>query len=165
VEKLDCDIALISMEHMDLPPSQEIYNAMKHKDRARIVSSDEYDVDDIITVLSSLKFLVTTRYHACVLSSCSAIPTIAVSSDTRCETVFRELDMMDFFIDYVKHPDQTPKVEDIYKLLTGMTDQLLKREDELKDKIRKAHPVFVERASRNRRLFKEWLDGTFSLKG
>lgn len=161
VDRFGCDVALISMEHMDLKPCQDVYAGMKHRDRARIVSSDEYDVDGIITVLAHLKFLVTTRYHAVVLSSCSAIPVISVSSDTRCEAVHRELGTMDFFIDYVSHPDQEPKVSDLYSLLTEKTGLLLEKENDLKEIIRKSHPVFVERATRNRLLFKEWVDKTF----
>jgi len=161
VETYNADIAIISMEHMDYPPSKRIYETMKHKDRARLVPSDEFVVDDIMSVLASLKFLITTRYHATVLSSCSAVPMIAVSSDTRCEAVFRELDMMDLYIDYVKHPEPTPSVANLDETLIEMTKIMAEREDELKKRIADAHVNFVERAKQNKILLKQWFEETF----
>jgi polysaccharide pyruvyl transferase WcaK-like protein len=161
VEKYDADIALISMEHMDLPPTQRIHDAMKHKDRAVIVSSDDNIVDDIISVLSILTALVTTRYHAVVLSSCSAIPMISVSSDTRCEAVFRELGIMDLYIDYVKHPDAAPKISNLDDVLISMTENLMNRRDDLKKRIATQHVKFVERARQNEKILAAWLADNF----
>jgi len=165
VETYAADIAMISMEHMDYPPCVRIRDAMKHKDRVIMVPSDEYIVDDIISVLSVLSGLVTTRYHAVVLSSCSAIPMIAVSSDTRCEAVFRELDMMDLFIDYVKHPAPVPKVLDLDEQLIEMTRTMMDKRGELKKRIAQAHPRFVERAQQNQIIFMQWFNENFPAPG
>jgi len=161
VEEYDADVVLISMEHMDYPPTKRIQETMKHRDRSVIVASDDYVVDDIISVLSGLTALVTTRYHAVVLSSCSGIPLISVSSDTRCEAVHRELDMMDLFIDYVKHPDPVPNVLDLDDKLIEMTKILMKNKDELKQRISKAHKSFVKRAHQNEVLLQEWFDANY----
>jgi len=161
VENYDVDVALISMESMDMPPTQRIHDALKHKDRAVIVASDECIVDDIISVLSALKALVTTRYHAVVLSSCSAIPMIAVSSDTRCEAVFRELDIMDLYIDYVKHPEPAPHIDNLDERLIEMTRNLIAREDDMKARIAAMHPKFVARAQQNPVILAKWFAENF----
>lgn len=158
VDKFGADIVLISMEHMDYPPAKRIYDTMKHKDRARLVPSDEYIVDDIVAVLSALKFQVTTRYHSTVLASKFGIPMISVSSDTRCEAVFRELGMMDYFIDYVKHPERVPKVPNHYELLVQMTEKLVANETTIKNRILEADKRFVERAKKIRPIFKNWFE-------
>jgi len=158
VEKFGADICLISMEHMDYPPTKRIFDTMKHKDRARLVPSDEFIVDDIVAVLSALKFQVTTRYHSTVLASPFGIPMISVSSDTRCEAVFRELEMMDYFIDYVAHPARFPKVQNHYQLLLEMTEKLVANEDHLKNRILFAHKNFQERAKKIRPLFMNWFE-------
>jgi len=164
VETYDMDVAIISMEHMDFVPSKKIYDGLKHKDRATIISSDDYVVDDIISVLSILDLLVTTRYHAVVLSSCSAVPMIAVSSDTRCEAVFRELEMMDLYVDYVKHPTPTPKVKNLDEVTIEMTKIAMAKSDELKKKIADAHPKFVQRSLMNEEILAHWLAETFPVK-
>jgi len=164
VETYDMDVVIISMEHMDYPPAKRIYDGMKHKDRAILVPSDEYVVDDIISVLSTLDLLVTTRYHAVVLSSCSAIPMISISSDTRCEAVFRELDIMDLYVDYVKHPEPVPKVKNLDEVTIEMTRIAMSKKDELKKKIADAHPKFVQRSLKNEEILRAWLEEKFPKK-
>jgi polysaccharide pyruvyl transferase WcaK-like protein len=161
VETYHSDIALISMEHMDYLPTWRIHDAMKHKDLAIIIASDEYVVDDMISVLSVLKALITTRYHGVVLSSCSATPVIAVSSDARCEAVFRELEMMHLYIDYVEHPSPTPKIKDLDERLIEMTKTLMHQEGGLKKRIAEKHLIFVERAHQNEVLLKKWFEVNF----
>jgi len=158
VEKFGADVCLISMEHMDLPPTKRIHELMKHKDRARLVSSDDFVVDDVVAVLSALKFQVTTRYHSTVLASPFGIPMISISSDTRCEAVFHELDMMDYFIDYVAHPERFPKTPDHYKTLVEMTEKLAANEAQLKNRILEADKKFQERAKKIRPLFLNWFE-------
>lgn len=165
VKTYDAVIVLLSMEHMDEIPTQRIYHAMKHKDRAVILSSDEYIVDDMISVLSVLKALITTRYHGAVLSSCSAVPMIAISSDTRCEAVFRELEMMQLYLDYVEHPCPTPKTEGLDERLMEMTQTLMQQEASLKKRIADQHPIFVERAHQNEVLLKKWFEENFYAVG
>jgi polysaccharide pyruvyl transferase WcaK-like protein len=163
VETYDADVVLISMEHMDYPPTRRIHDAMKHRDRAVIVSSDEYTVDDIVSVLSILTALITTRYHAVVLSSASAVPVIAVSSDTRCEAVFKELGYMDRYIDYARHPDPTPRVHDLDERLIETTRDLFSRLGETRERIAAMHPQFVARARRNKEIFSQWFAENFPL--
>ena len=162
VENLGAKVALIAMEHMDLPPTKEIYEGMEHKSEAKLISSDEYLVDDMISILSVLKVLVTTRYHAHVLSSHAGVPSIAVSSDTRLEAVFKELNMMEYYIEYVDHKHPVPpKVGDLYPSLVEMTRSLLKREKEIQTKILKGHDEFVRRSELNKTLFTEWFRRTY----
>lgn len=161
VEKFNANIAIIAMEHMDYPPSKRIYDSMKHKDRARLIASDEYIVDDIVSILSVLKFQVTTRYHTTVLASPHGVPMTSVSSDTRCEAVFKELEMMDYYLNYVEHPSPIPKIENLFEWCKDVTENLIKNEDEIKNRILKFHPIFYERCRKNREIFKEWLEKIF----
>jgi polysaccharide pyruvyl transferase WcaK-like protein len=141
------------MERMDYPPTKDIYDMMKYKDRARIISSNEYNLEDISGLLSQLKFLVSTRYHACVLSMVSSIPMIGVSSDVRIEGIFKELQIMDYYIDYL--------TENIYEVLVEKTEKILQQEKEIKEKIKNEYPKFLERALLNRKIFKEWFLKTY----
>lgn len=161
VEQYDADIALISMEHMDAPPSIEIRNHMRRPERAKLVLSDDCDVDDIVSVLSILKLQVTTRYHTTVLASPFAVPMISVSSDTRCEAVFREIDMMEYFIDYVTHPETKPKVHNLDTTLIELTEKLVKQEDLMRERLKKTNEDFIQRARKNPQLLKEWVEKTF----
>jgi hypothetical protein len=86
---------------------------------------------------------------------------IAISSDTRCEAVFRELEMMHLYLDYVEHPCPTPKTECLDIRLIEMTQTLMRQEASLKKRIADQHPIFVERAHQNEVLLKKWFEENF----
>lgn len=153
VEKFDANILLICMERMDYPPSRDIYLLMQHREKARLIPSNDFDLDDITGLLSRLKFLVSTRYHACVLSMNSAIPMMAVSHDTRIESLYKELGYMNFYLDY-----QTPN---LYDALTEKTDELVKREEEFRKKIAEQYERYLKLCLSNRDIFREWYIKTY----
>jgi polysaccharide pyruvyl transferase WcaK-like protein len=153
IEKLNCNVLIFCMERMDYPPSKDIYNLMKHKEKARLIPSNDYNLEDISGLLSKLKFLVSTRYHACVLSMCSSIPMITVSHDIRCESLFKETEIMEYYI-----PHDT---NNLYDVLVDKTNLLLKNENKIKDKIKNAYPMFLERCMQNRKILKDWFEKVF----
>jgi polysaccharide pyruvyl transferase WcaK-like protein len=153
VEKFDVDVLIIAMEKMDLPPSLDIYNLMNYKNRARVISSNEYNLKDISGLLSKIDFLVSTRYHACVLSMVSSIPMIAVSHDVRLYSLFKETRIMDYYIEY--------NVENLYEILLEKTQKLIENKSILKEKIKEEYKKFLERCLNNRKVFKEWFVKNF----
>ncbi len=161
VERFGANILLIGMAAFegDCENAREIMELMKHRGEARWVPSFRYNVDDIKSLLVESRFLITTRYHASVLSSSAGVPMIAISSDSRLEAVFRELDLMDFYIPVRVSPPEMPA--DLYDRLVGMMEALAKREEEIRERIRKQDKIFVERASQNRELLKKWVRERF----
>ncbi len=153
IENFSSYVLLIAMEKMDYPPVKDIYNMVKHKEFVRIVSSNEYNLEDISGLLSKLKFLVTTRYHASVLSICSFIPQIAVSSDIRLEGIFKDLDMMDFYVDYLS--------KDLYKILIEKSLKIVSHKNEIKKKLSEKYPILLEKCLQNRIILKNWFLETF----
>jgi hypothetical protein len=65
---------------------------------------------------------------------------------------------MDYYIDYVKHPNRYPEVKDLLGLLIEKTESLMKDEDAWRAKIKAAHQVFLDRALSIRTHFQEWLE-------
>lgn len=162
VEKFDANVLLIGMASWELDGvnAKQVYDMMEHKDAARWIPSHIYDVDAIKSLLCESKYLITTRYHASVLSSSAGVPMIAISSDARLEAVFRELDIMDFYIPVETGPP--PKLpENLYDLLVEKTNKLVEREDELRRRILEADKRFVERSLQNKLLLKEWFEKNF----
>jgi polysaccharide pyruvyl transferase WcaK-like protein len=161
VERFDTNVLLIGMAAFegDCQNAKEVMELMKHKDEARWIPSFKYNVDDIKSLLVESRFLITTRYHASVLSSSAGVPMIAISSDSRLEAVFRELDLMDFYIPVTVSPPQMP--ENLYELLVEKMNKLAEREQEIRERIKRMDKVFVERALQNREIFRRWVKETF----
>ncbi len=150
VEKFDANILFFCMERMDFLPSKDIYEKMKNKLNAKLIPSNDFDLKDISGLLSKLKFLISTRYHACVLSVCSFIPMIAVSHDVRCDSLFKELDIYDFYI-----PHDSPN---LFNLLLEKVNLLSEKENEVKEKIKSAFPSFLDRCYQNRKILMDWFE-------
>jgi hypothetical protein len=82
IEKHGKKVALICMEELDQPLAEDIYQKMRNTDKCKIISSKKYNASQMASMLCKLDLLVTSRYHAAVLSLRSKVPQIAVAHDT-----------------------------------------------------------------------------------
>ena len=101
VERYGKPVALICMEELDEPFARQIRSSMNHRSKARIFSSGEYNASQMTSILRSLELLVTSRYHAGVLSLDAAIPQTAIGHDQRLRDLYRDLEIYDdYFLEY-----------------------------------------------------------------
>lgn len=101
IEKYGKPVALICMEELDEPFARRIRSSMRHSENARIFSSREYNASQMTSILRSLDLLVTSRYHAGVLSLDAAVPQTAIGHDQRLRDLYRDLEIYDeYFMEY-----------------------------------------------------------------
>lgn len=94
-------IILFCMEELDEPLARDIRQKMEHEDRCRIISSREFNASQITSLLGQLDLLVTSRYHAAVLSLRSRVPQIAVGHDPRLDSIYQDLGLYeDYFLSH-----------------------------------------------------------------
>ncbi len=103
-------VALICMEQLDEPLAAMILSAMRHPEKVRIFSASEYNTSQMTSILRSLELLVTSRYHAGVLSLDAAIPQIAIGHDQRLRDLYLELELFD---DYFLESDSPQLFQDL----------------------------------------------------
>jgi polysaccharide pyruvyl transferase WcaK-like protein len=131
------NVILFCMEELDEPLARDIYEKMEHKDRCRIISSRVFNASQMTSLLGQLDLLVTSRYHAAVLSLRSQVPQIAVGHDPRLDSIYQDLGLYeDYFISHC-----TPN---LWKDLTEKIPLLLEDPD-----LQKAHlePGYEEQLS------------------
>jgi polysaccharide pyruvyl transferase WcaK-like protein len=149
VEEHDRSVALICMEELDEPIARAIHHEMVHADRARVFSSREHDASRMTAVLRRLGVLVTSRYHASVLSLAAAVPQLAVGHDLRLRTLYSELGMEDrYFL--------TPDQPDVFDRMTDAVDELLSGPVEVRERLRAGHDAHLAAARRNRELLRSF---------
>lgn len=148
VERHDRSVALICMEELDEKLAESIHGRMVHADRARMFSAREHDASRMTALLRSLGALVTSRYHASVLSLAAGIPQVALAQDLRLETLFEEMGMEDLCI--------TPG-PGMFEALDGAVDRLLADDGILRARLRGEHARHVEAARRNPELLAAFL--------
>ncbi|MGB9978903.1 polysaccharide pyruvyl transferase family protein [Methanobacterium sp.] len=117
IEKYGKRVALICMEELDEPLAVCIKNKMKNPDMVKIFSSRNYNAYAITSILRSLELLITSRYHAGVLSLEAQVPQIAIGHDTRLRGFYKELGLENYLLDYMS-PEIWHKLEEkVDKLL------------------------------------------------
>jgi polysaccharide pyruvyl transferase WcaK-like protein len=152
VETHDRPVALIAMEELDEDLCRTVLGEMRRSDRARVFSSREYDASRITWLLRSLRVLVTSRYHAAILSLAARVPQIAVGHDLRLSSLYEELGLRDdFFL--------RPTSSDVFEELDRRIDHLIVDPACQAAALASGHRVHLERAERNRALLRSFLDG------
>ncbi len=147
VESTGKAVALICMEQLDEAIAGRVRACMSHPEDARIFSARQYDASRMTALLRSLDLLVTSRYHAAVLSLEAAVPQIAVGHDTRLDTLYRDLGLHE---EWFLRPDSLAGLEERVQRL--LDDPELQRVQ-----LRRGHAEHLARARRNRRLLAEFV--------
>jgi polysaccharide pyruvyl transferase WcaK-like protein len=153
VEKYDKDIALLSMEGLDTIFTNKIQQHMKHADRTKVFSSTQYNASQMASVLRGLDFLITSRYHAGVLSLPHQVPQTAIGHDLRIKDLYTDLGTPELFVDH-EDPER-------YKLLSDNVSRLFSEADALKVKLHKGYELYREREKLNPKLLREFLESNY----
>ncbi|MCX6088787.1 MAG: polysaccharide pyruvyl transferase family protein [Candidatus Atribacteria bacterium] len=152
IEKHGKSVALIAMEQLDEPLAQKIQGYMVHQQQARIFSSREYHASQMTILLRSLDLLVTSRYHASILSLAAQVPQIAVGHDLRLRSFYQELGLKnDFFIDHCSSNRE--------ELLVSRLEKLLAVPEEVREILHRGYQEHLAAAQRNRLLLREFIHG------
>jgi polysaccharide pyruvyl transferase WcaK-like protein len=138
----DRPVALLCMEELDEPMARAILAGMEHPERARIFSSREHEASRMTALLRSLDVLVTSRYHASVLSLGDAVPQVAVGHDLRLRTLFAELGLEpEYFF--------TPDAPDAFVGITDAVDALLVDPAPVRERLRLGYEQHLTQARSN----------------
>ncbi len=141
-------LALICMEELDERMARKVHARMACADQARIFSSREYNASKMAGILRSLEFLVTSRYHACVLSMAAQVPQIAVGHDLRLKSIYAELGLQDLFVDgHLPSRDAQ---------LRANLDRVLADPEPVRAALRRGYEEHLDKARCNRQLLREF---------
>ncbi len=149
VEKHEKSIALIAMEAVDERLAKRVVEHMRHKERAKVFSSNEHDAATMTRVLRSLDLLVTSRYHAAVLSMAAGVPQAAIGHDLRLHDLYVESGLHDEFFFESDSPT-------LWDDLPGVVDRLVAENDAISKRILAENAKHTERAKRNVHLLREF---------
>ncbi len=148
VREHGASVALICMEELDERMARKVQGRMACADQARIFSSRQHDASKMTSILRDLDFLVTSRYHACVLSMAGHVPQIAVGHDLRLQSIYAELGLQDLFVD-ARLPSRDAE-------LRANLDRVLADPEPVRAALRRGHESHLEKARCNRRLLQEF---------
>lgn len=144
-------VALICMEQLDESLAREVQLRMTHASKSRIFSSREYNASQMTTLLRSLDLLMTSRYHACVLSMAAQVPQLAVGHDLRLKSIYSDLGLRDqLFFD--------PHSPNLCEVLKDRIKTLLSDPTPVQEILHRGYEDHMMRAKRNRKLLRAFAE-------
>jgi polysaccharide pyruvyl transferase WcaK-like protein len=149
IEKYKKSVALICMESVDEAFAENTLKKIKNNEFVRIFSSSKYNASQMTTILRSLTFLISMRYHACVLSMINGIPMIGIAHDLRILDLFDDIGIkQDLCFEYDKLN---------LSLLSESVDQVLAHSSDYHRLLLECHKSHFNRAKRNKELLVGYL--------
>jgi hypothetical protein len=117
-------------------------------------------------LLRSLDLLITSRYHACVLSMAAFVPQVAVGHDTRLATIYRDLGLKErWFIDPGSAIGTESPTAGLFAGLQDRVDLLLKDPGLQKSLLCRGYEEHLGRAWKNRKLLEDFVERNFGKAG
>ena len=144
-------VALIAMEELDQRICDRIYAGLEAAEQDRVVKiyAGVMRPQEIVSTLRALGCLITSRYHALVLSMKAAVPVGALYHDERLISILRELGLERFAIDY-RSPGFIP---DLRTAMPALLDAVVAGIDGQRARIAERHDAYyAPRARANRDL-------------
>jgi polysaccharide pyruvyl transferase WcaK-like protein len=169
IERTGKAVALICMEQLDEAMARTVHGFMKHPEDARVFSAREHNASQMTVLLRSLDLLVTSRFHAAVLSLAAGVPQIAIGHDARLRTIYGDLGLLEeWFLDpNPKEGNLTGRPpSELFAGLEERVERLLSNPGLQETELRTGYAEHLSRARRNRALLASFvsrhLDGSVS---
>jgi len=155
IEKYNKNIVIICMEELDEPLALNIKMKMKNSDKAIITSSRKFNASQMTEILRSLDLLITSRYHAGVLSLKNLIPQIAIGHDPRLRGLYKDLKIDEnYLIDYLYEKNVGNL---IWNQLSKTVDDLIDDPEKVYEKLDIGYIEHLKRSKKNSKILKEFL--------
>ncbi len=119
-------VVILGMEELDTDACQRL--RAKLREPASVFLSADHNGYEMTALLRQLSLLVTSRYHAEVLSMDAEVPCIAVSMDERLDNLMRDMDMGRYQLLRADDPD-------LSSTLTLALEYVQSHEEQIQEKI------------------------------
>jgi polysaccharide pyruvyl transferase WcaK-like protein len=153
IEKHEKNIAIICMEELDQPLAKKIVQKMDHPENTRIFSSNEFNASQMTEILRELDLLLTSRYHAGVLSLAANVPQIALFHDPRLNGLYKDIGIDNYLIKY----NSGTSSSEIWKQLNTLIDELIENPDKIIPKLKTGFKDQKARSNENSKILEEFL--------
>jgi len=149
----DAFVVVLGMEKLDAEACRLF--AEKMAGRNAVYTSDKCDVFQMTGLLRQLSTLVTSRYHAAVLSMEHTIPIVAISMDGRLDGVMREVQLDGHYLHHVNDAGLEQRlVESLHRADT--------HREEIADTIRRHLTIYKNKVDEMSAFFTTWLKSIIS---
>ncbi len=152
-KKHNAFVVILGMEQLDTRVCEMLERQI---DSPHVVcASKTCDVFQMTGLLRQLSILLTSRYHASVLSMEHAIPIVAVSIDARLNGVMREVGLAEDYLHQAKD-------ENLEKSITASLERAGEHQQDIKETIQHQLVHYKDKTTAMSQFFVTWLKEHFS---
>ncbi|MBI4468850.1 MAG: polysaccharide pyruvyl transferase family protein [Acidobacteria bacterium] len=113
-------VILVAMEALDNGACREIAARIGG---APVFSSSQYDMYQLVSILRSCDFMVSSRYHGIVTAMPALVPSAGITMDERIRNLMRERGQEDLLLE-VEDPDLEERLLRVMRLLRDESDRI-----------------------------------------
>lgn len=143
---------IIGMERLDYQPCLELQKRLKVK--APFFWSEDYDGYQMTSILRQLSLLITSRYHARVLSMPGGVPSLAISMDERLQNLLEETGHINDY--YLEAGDPN-----LGERLPETIEKLWKNRETVREEILRTIPNYLKKMATMGKTIKDYLRVNF----
>ena len=146
-------VVILGMEKLDAGVCEQLEQQITSPHV--VCTSKTRDAFQMTGLLRQLDVLLTSRYHAAVLSMERNIPIVAVSIDARLNGLMREVELSDHYLHHVTDIDLENKI-------INSLQMAVEHEQEIKDTLQRHLTTYKNKTMAMSQFFKTWLKDQFS---
>ncbi len=117
-----CHIILFGMERLDQDACSKLQAKLEAP--ASVFLSSDYNGYEMAALLRQLSLLITSRYHAGVVSMEERVPFVAISMDERLDNLMQEMDMCRNQLLHAEDPDLSSKLKNALAFIRAHQKEL-----------------------------------------
>ena len=148
----DAFVVVLGMEKLDASVCEQLARRLDGKHA--IFTSKTNDVFQMTSLLRQLSILLTSRYHASVLSMEKACPIVAVSIDARLNGVMREVELADGYLHHANDEDLENRITNSLRIAGA-------HEQEISEAIKRHLSEYKRKTKAMSQFFTTWLKTQF----
>jgi polysaccharide pyruvyl transferase WcaK-like protein len=113
-------VILVATERLDRRPAQKISDQLGG---IPVLTSDDYSIYELVSILRSCHMMVSSRYHGIVTSMPGLVASAGITMDERIRNLMSERGHQDLLMN-VDDPDLEPKLVDAMSKLAAQREQI-----------------------------------------
>lgn len=133
-ETNDAFVVIIGMEKLDARACRDFQRLMGED--CAMITSQETPVFQMTSVLHCLDLLVTSRYHAAVLSMLKGMPIVAVSMDNRLDGLYHDIPAIHHYLHHVDDADLADRILRSLEEAEGKESEIIEATNKYVDQCR-----------------------------
>ncbi len=146
-DELDCSIVMVGTQIMDAAYMREVVERMQRKERAVIISNEEYSSEEVMAVLGQATIFAGMRLHSIILAASMGTPCIGLAYAPKVRSHMELLGLKEFTVELKSFDVETftGTVRSAFEREEALREALSERIQQIKGDAMRGYEAFADR--------------------